>query len=571
MAATGAHRYGDALMFPTLTRPTRFLLSIALLLVFAGGMAASIVAVIDACDGRLISWLDDAYIHMAMARTLTEHSVYGLTPREFASASSSPLWVLALSMAYAMFGVGETIVFVLNILAAVGLLLVAAEQLSRPADTAVTLANAAQGTRWQTVGGTWRVGWAITGAIALMLAAAPITLVLGAMEHVAHAALMLIAVDAVARRLSDADELADNIVLYLALFAVPLVRYESLWLGALAVVGGLLARQWLFAVAALLVTAIGPYVFGAISMAEGWWMLPTPILVKTGLGDLLTQGSPWVLAKFLLWYPLKRLIVYVPLLAALMVISAIVLLWTAKRDRETIKRAWWIALALSLVGAWIHATFGHFGWGGRYEGYLLALFSVNLPVALAHIAPPPRPITARAAILGLAVATIVGGLLAHRGLIMHRDPGLAAATVWQRDFWPAEFVGETRPDDPVMAMNIGALMWRASPALTDILALGDQEIATLVLARRLDNDTVRALVKRRDVKIAILFDDYYAQWVGGRPPFTKVATGRPVAAPEAAFSIYVVDPAGAERMAAELRKFAAAHPNRVRLEFELGR
>jgi hypothetical protein len=404
-----------------------------------------------------------------------------------------------------------------------------------------------------------------------MLSAAPIVLVLAAMEHVAHAALMLIAVDAVARRLSDTDELAASITLYLALFALPLLRYESLWLGGLAVLGGLIARQWLFAVGALLATAIGPYVFGAISMSEGWWMLPTPILVKSGLGDLLTQGSPWALAKFLFWYPLKRLIVYVPLLAALMAISAILLLWAVARDRQTVKRAWWIALALSLLGAWVHATFGHFGWGGRYEGYLLALFCVNLPVAMAHVEPAPRAITVRAAALGLLVATIGSFLLAHRGVVMHRDLGRAAATVWQRDFWPAQFVEETHPDHAVMAMNIGALAWRAAPALTDILALGDREAAALVLARRLDNDAVVTLARRRDVKLAILFDDYYAQWVGGPPPFTKIATGRPVAVPEAAFSIYVVDPADAARAAAELRNFAVTHPDRVTLAFEPGR
>lgn len=558
-------------MFQTLTRPTQTLLSAALLIVFAAAMAMAIMAVMAACGGRLISWLDDAYIHMAIARTLAEHSVYGLTPAEFTSASSSPLWVLALSMTYTMFGVGETVAFVLNILAAIGLLLVAAEQLSRPADTAVTLANASRGTRWQTVGGTWRVGWAIAGAIALMLAAAPVPLALGAMEHVAHAALMLIGVDAVARRLSDADELANGIALYLTLFALPLLRYESLWLGALAVLGALVARQWLFALGALITTLVGPYVFGAIAMTEGWWMLPTPILVKSGIGDLLAQGTAWAIAKFLLWYPLKRLVVYVPLLAALMAISAIVLLWTALRDRESFRRAWWIALALSLAGAWINATFGQFGWGGRYEAYLLALFCVNLPVAMANLEPPLRAVTLRAAFLALATAAITSGLLAHRGVVMHRDPGLAAATVWQRDFWPAEFVEETRSDDSVMAMNIGALMWRATPTLTDILALGDKEVAALVLAHRLDSDAVRSLVKRRDVKLAILFDGYYAQWVGSPPPFTRIATGRPVAAPDFAFSIYVIDPADAARTAAELRRFAAAYPNRVRLEFESGR
>jgi hypothetical protein len=557
-------------MFSSLTRPTRFLLSITLLLAFAVGMAMAILVVVDACDGRLISWLDDAYIHMAIARTLAEHSVYGLSPREFTPASSSPLWVLLLSITYTMFGVGEIVAFVLNILAALALLLIAAEQLSRPADGAVSLATATRGTRWQTVGGAWRVGWAFAGAITLMLATAPITLVLGAMEHVAHAALMLIAVDAVARRLSDADELASNLALYLTLLALPLVRYESLWLGALAVLGGLATRQWLFALGALVATVIGPYLFGALSMSEGWWMLPTPILVKSGIGDLLAQGSAWAFAKFLLWYPLKRLVVYVPLLAALMAISAALLLWTLMRDRENVRRAWWIALALSLAGAWLHATFGQFGWGGRYEAYLLALFAVHLPVAFANL-EPPRAFSRRVMVLALAAATITAGLIADRGVVMHRGLGPAAATVWQRDFWPADFVDNSDSDGSVMAMNIGALMWRASPALTDILALGDKETARLVLAHRLDNDAVRALARQRNVKLAILFDDYYAQWVGGPPPFTKIATGRPIAAPDFAFSIYVIDPADGERIATELRKFVVAYPKRVRLAFEPGR
>ncbi|MGE0423594.1 MAG: hypothetical protein AB7O88_15095 [Reyranellaceae bacterium] len=558
-------------MLPTLTRPTQALLSIALLLVFAAGLAVAIPVVVDACDGRLISWLDDAYIHMATARTLAELSVYGVTPHGFTSASSSPLWVLLLGVTYTMFGAGEIAPFVLNILAAIGLLLVAAEQLSRPADAAVSLANAARGTRWQTVGGRRRVGWAIVGAVAVMLAPAPIPLVLGAMEHVAHAALMLIGVDLVARRLSDTEELPRNFTLFLTLLALPLVRYESLWLGALAVLGGLLTRQWLFALGALIATVLGPYLFGAVAMSQGWWMLPTPILVKSGIGDVLAQGSAWLFAKYLLWYPLKRLVVYVPLLAALMAISALVLLWALVRDRENVRRAWWIALALSLLGAWIHATFGQFGWGGRYEGYLLALFCVNLPVALSHLELSPPGLSRRGALLALLAALLAGGLLVHRGLVMHRGLGIAAATVWQRDFWPADFVGATQPDASVMAMNIGALTWRASPLLTDLLALGDKEVATLVLAHRLDNDAVRALAKRRDVKLAILFDDYYAQWVGGPPPFTKIATGRPLASPDFAFSIYVVDPADAGPMAAELRKFAAGWPGRIRLEFEPGR
>jgi len=71
-------------------------------------------------QGHLIYALDDAYIHMAIAKNFAQHGIWGITKYEFTSTSSSLLWTLLISFSYFIFGSNELIPFILNIIFALG-------------------------------------------------------------------------------------------------------------------------------------------------------------------------------------------------------------------------------------------------------------------------------------------------------------------------------------------------------------------------------------------------------------------------------------------------------------------
>lgn len=60
--------------------------------------------------------LDDAYIHMSIAKNFALHGVWGVTKYEFSSSASSLLWPLLLSAIYFVTGANDLIPVILNII-----------------------------------------------------------------------------------------------------------------------------------------------------------------------------------------------------------------------------------------------------------------------------------------------------------------------------------------------------------------------------------------------------------------------------------------------------------------------
>jgi hypothetical protein len=510
----------------------------------------------------LVYWIEDAYIHLAMARTLLETGVWGVSSHGFANASSSPVWVVLLSAAMSIAGPDVRMALLLNILAALALFAIVARVLGHGA-----VNNEAR-------------AFAGVGASVVVLIVAPIPLMLSGMEHLGHAAAMLLAVWWLTRRLSDDGQKRGTGLLLPLLLILPLWRYESLWLHVLGAALAFARGERRFALTIALAGAIPIVGFGLFANAHDWPFLPAPILTKTVY--LVTAPESWGswLAwplKYFLWWPLKRLLLYVPELLALMVAADCWLAWSLWRDIEAWRRQRWLAVLLFLLGSWTHATFASFGWGGRYEAYLLVLGVVTLAAAL-----PTTDWRAlaerrwRLAITGVLLAcTAFAGAL--RAWHQHRDIPGRAELVALRDVWPAQVVGKMcgnarRCDLSVMAMNIGALSWYAGPRLTDLLALADREALELVRLGKLDNRAVKNLADERAVDVALIFNDWYGHSVDRRgPPLDHVVTLIPSGDRSMALSLYARDHAAGRRIAFALRDPPLPKPRRLDIRFDTSR
>ncbi|RZJ83119.1 MAG: hypothetical protein EOO20_23375, partial [Chryseobacterium sp.] len=76
------------------------------------------ILAVTSFSGRYIYPLDDAYIHLSMAKNFAESSVWGITQYEFSSTTSSPLFTFLLAILIKVFGNWEYIPLVANSIAA---------------------------------------------------------------------------------------------------------------------------------------------------------------------------------------------------------------------------------------------------------------------------------------------------------------------------------------------------------------------------------------------------------------------------------------------------------------------
>jgi hypothetical protein len=491
--------------------------------------------------GEPIYAIDDVHIHMATARNLALHGVYGVTPWETTHASSSPFWVLLLALGFWIAGPWYLLPGIFAALASIGAIVIADRYLR----------SSSQESFGELAG---------RGFILCLIAAGaslpPLTW--QAMEHPLHIALLLLAawLSASAIAQPEADRTRDGVLGLLCLI-LPIVRYESLWLTALLAAGMVWRRRYAMATLVLAASAASVCAIGFWAMSHGLTFLPAPILTKSVAPMLLSDNSIVRLGAKLVWHPIWRL-GHMPLLAILFISGVIflgVMMW---RLRLAALRAVPIVLvALFVGGTWLHATFATFGWGNRYEAYLIVLGLTALgAIALQFprtLNPSKRSHQLAGVLAGIAAALTIYTALG-RAQATYVNAQNSSAQVLNRDFYAARFLATAYPRENVMAMNIGAVVWAGEPRLLDPVALGTPEILPLIFERKFNVETLDALARARNVRVFAVFDTWFAQWVGGPPPWIKVASiETSIGRRDVTLWLYARDEAEAKILAEKLR------------------
>ena len=419
---------------------------------FLFSLAAALRVGLRSTDGRLIYAVDDAYIHMALARTLALHSVWGCTPYHFSSSSSSLLWTFVLGVAYRLFQVHDWTPLLLNAAFAIGTLVVANTALTRLGAQPLLRATALVGI-----------------AVAFPLAG----MVLLGMEHILHV-LLTIAFSALAVRTltSPEDGLSPTrrrtlaLCLLSALLAAS--RYEGFFLVGVACLAFLARRQVLRAVSIGAAALLPVAVFGLVSVANGSYFLPNPLMVKA-VGE-----NASMLAALLKPFGSEDLAFLqnnraMPILLALGLLGALA--------HGLSRRGFWrapVLFPLALAAMILlhgHFVFSPLFWVYRYDAYLVAFGIFVVAVALVELpAPGALPRGVLPAFLVAALVPLLADV--REGLFPGAEVEGMQGTYLEQ-YQTAQFLQRYYPRDAVIVNDLGAVTYYTEARILDLVGLGD--------------------------------------------------------------------------------------------------
>jgi hypothetical protein len=445
--------------------------------------------------GEFVYAQDDPYIHLAMARTLAEHGVWGVRPYEFASASSSPLWTATLAGLWRLGVTTVWVPFALNALFGCTLLVILWSWLSRVSHWAEPASAAL----------------AVSPAVLLstIVVVTPLpTLALVGMEHTLQVLLTVTFVWQCSTRLSTEREAW----LWPSAVAAAMVatRYESLFL--IAAVSGLLLwqRRWRAALSLAVCASLPVLAFAWYSVSNGGLVLPNSVLMKSVPSRFATVSSglsavlsDWVAVGALFRRP-PQLVLTVGVLLCAMLVPA------ARLTRP--QPALWVA-GVFLGTSVLHACLVKIEWFYRYEAYLITLGLVAM-AGLIPLAEWPRGPARRRrqpmhpAVIPLLV--LLGIPLGVRALgALAVTPG-AVQNVYEQQVQLGRFIATHYAGRPVAVNDLGAVAWLSSSPILDVVGLATQEVADLKRHGTLDAAALERLASTRDIELVAVYESVFA-------------------------------------------------------------
>lgn len=499
--------------------------------------------------GNLIYAIDDAYIHLSMAKHFAQYGVWGVTKYEFSSSSSSIIWEFLLSGIFFILGTNNIILFLLNVLLATLVILILYLFLYK-----------------------LKIGQSYIFIILLLeiyLIPLP-TNVFSGMEHILQTIITFLFFYYSAITLSAEDDVP-KINLYITLILAPfvtLIRYEGLFIIMVVSFLFILRKRYIYSFSIGILGLLPIISYGVISISHGWFWLPNSIIVKsnTHLGNIIFYKKLLREGK-----KLYNIHLFVLLLLSVSIYFYRSLKGSKIWEFGQILLVYFISITILQL---IFAT-SHGFW--RYDAYLvaLAIFIIALFLLDSELLSSKIPNWGNKLInkihiiiLILLIGTVVSTVYS-RGIVSLSRTAQATTNIYEQQYQMGLFLKKYYQGKNILANDIGAINYLADIHCLDMIGLGSLEVAKMKNNHAYGHRQLYELAKSFGVQIAIVYDTWFRGMAGVPQQWIKVAEWKinnNVVCGNDTVSFYAVVPSEKDQLLSNIKEFAAEMPDKVHVK-----
>ncbi|SHM92723.1 hypothetical protein SAMN05444266_11416 [Chitinophaga jiangningensis] len=467
--------------------------------------------------GHFCYSLDDAFIHMAVAKNFALHGVWGITSDAYGSASSSPLFTVVLAAIYRTGINGYMVGFWINVVAAYLLLY----------STHRILLNY----------GMPEIGRVVV-LVALIILLPFTVMILTGMEHLLHLWFSLLFVQVVVEMIT-ADKVSVRQMLVAGAYGALMIgaRFESLFLLGAAGLLLLFYRKIGTALVVGVIAVLPVVIFAVVSVAYGGYILPNSVLLKSSGGSAssgsiaqalqdiivyrLMYGNSTVLGLFNADHAkaYSSSISGTSLIRILIILPLLVVLVRVKGAGSLTKQAVNFGIIVS-IGCALHLALAAVGWMFRYEAYLVGLAIVSISMLLWCVWPQITSVYQDIGIPQKAVLLLLlffaGSPLLARALSGYRIQYRACRNIYDQQLQMGRFLQQYYPETSVAANDIGAVSFLSDSRIIDVWGLGNNEVAKSKLTGHYSDAFLGGFLKKEHVKIAVIYKNWYSPELYGK-------------------------------------------------------
>lgn len=502
------------------------------------------IPILEHTGGIIAYPLDDAYIHIAIAKNILINHVWGISGHEFSSSSSSIIYPILLAAIFSITGVQVGVPLFLNVIVGIVFLIVLQRWFARQ-----------QLTPLQQL---------IALLVCIFLIPLPPLVQVG-MEHTLQLLFYFLFVFSFAEALEHRDNpFRWKIYVYGAIFTA--IRYEGMAVIVIACCMLLFYRKLMPALLLGTISFLPVVIFGLYARSKGSDFFPNSVLVKSALSSFsfedvyhyVTETLPNWMFKSVQYngIAVQRLPVLLPLLYLLF-------------QKHTAQRpAYRYILIILMIASFLHVGLIMRAGTPRYEAAIMGCsVIIGITLIIRYTNWSSKKSLSGSEWVKIGVTCIMVGPLFLRGWEAFDRSSLAAISIYDQQVQMGQFVHRYYDQDPVALNDIGAVSYFSHGYNLDLWGLGDVAIARSRRKRKDTPDLLDSLSRRRQVKVAIVFQQAFPVLLQRWKKIASWTIPYNNASYDNSVFFYAVDTADAPRLANSLKQFQPSLPSGVRVRY----